>query len=360
MNIGIFGAGIAGLMSAIALRARGHRCRIYERSRQAQDAGMGFILLSEGINCLQSFGVHLTGASGGVPLHRYCCRDAAGEILHEEPMPRGARSIRRRDLTAAMMRALPVDDILEFDAELDGLEVDAAGHVASARLSSGRHIEADLYIAADGTKSRARQIMFPGWPTYPARVQEIVGLACSESAVRWCGNTFNKFHAPEGGLALGVLPLNSDQLVWYLQFDSKRFSPPKERAESKRAFLQKLIGDWADPLPHLLAMTDFSRVHTWRPMDTELVPRFHRQNLVLVGDAAHPLLPFTSRGVSSAMADGVALGRLLDGERSLEEALSTFSSECRRQCLPYIAKGHEMTQHFLAPQLTGNLMVPVA
>ncbi len=202
--------------------------------------------------------------------------------------------------------------------------------------------------------------MFPDWPASAAQVLEIVGLARSESAVRWCGNTFNKFHALEGGLALGVLPLNAYELVWYLQFDSKRFSPPKERPQSKRAFLQKLIGDWADPIPHLLTMTDFSRVHTWRPVDTDLIPHFHSRNLVLVGDAAHPLLPFTSRGVSSAMADGVALGRLLNGKRSLEEALSNYSSECRRQCLPYIAKGHEMTQQFLAPQLAGNLMVPVA
>src|SRR5882672_4742464 len=164
MNIGIFGAGIAGLMSAIALRERGHKCRIYERSRQAQDAGMGFILLPEGIECLRTFGVHLTGTSSGVLLDRYCCRDAVGEVLHEEAMPAGARSIRRRDLTAAMMRALPVDEILTFDTELDGLEVDASGYVSSARLSSGPYIAADLYIAADGANSRARQMMFPHWP----------------------------------------------------------------------------------------------------------------------------------------------------------------------------------------------------
>ncbi len=324
---------------------------------------MGFILLPEGIECLRSFGVNLTGALGGVPLERYYGRDADGVIMHEEAMPAGARCIRRCDLVAAMMGALPVDDILIFD-ELDGLEVDVSGHVASARLGSGRHIEADLYIAADGAQSRARQIMFPDWPTSPARVLEIVGLAHSERAVHWCGNNFNKFHALEGGLALGVLPVNTGELVWYLQFDPRRFSPPKERSYSKRAFLEKLIGDWTDPFTHLfthlLALTDFSRVHIWHPVDTDALPQFHRRNLVLVGDAAHPLLPFTSRGVSSAMADGVALGRLLNGERSLEDALESYSSECRHQCLPYIAKGREMTKNFLAPQLADNLRVPVA
>src|SRR5882724_7057421 len=111
MEIAIFGAGIAGLMSAIALRVQGHSCHIYERSRAAQAAGMWFILLPEGIDCLESLGVHLTGALGGVPLERYYGRDEDGEILHEEAMPSGARCIRRCDLVAAMMGALPVDDI---------------------------------------------------------------------------------------------------------------------------------------------------------------------------------------------------------------------------------------------------------
>jgi len=149
-----------------------------------------------------------------------------------------------------------------------------------------------------------------------------------------------------------------------VKFDPKRFSPPKERSHSKRAFLEKLIGDWTDPFTHLfthlLALTDFSRVHIWRPVDTDAMPQFHRKNLVLVGDAAHPLLPFTSRGVSSALADGVTLGKLLNGKRSLEDALNSYSSECRRQRLPYIAKGREMTKNFLAPQLASYLRVPVA
>ncbi len=360
MDSVIFGAGIAGLMSAITLRAQGHRCRIYERSRHAHDAGMGFILMPEGIDRLQSFGVHLTGALGGVPLDRYCCRDAAGQILHEETMPAGARSIRRRDLIAAMMRALPADDTLIFDAELDDLEFDETGQVRSARLSSGLRIEADLYVAADGIKSRARQAMFPGWPAAEAQVLEIVGLARSENAVHWANNNFNKFHALDGGLALGVLPVNADEVIWYLQFDPHRFLPPKENPESKRAFLHKLIGDWAEPIPHLLTVSDFSHVHIWRPVDTDLVPRFHRRNLVLTGDAAHPLLPFTSRGVSSAIADAVALGGLLSDQGNVEEALSGYSRERRQQCAPYIAKGRELTQNFLGPQLAGNLMMPVA
>ena len=132
MEIAVFGAGAAGLMTAITLCARGHRCRIYERSRQSHEAGMGFILMPEGVNLIESYGVRLEA----VPLRSYICRDSAGAILVEQPMPAGACAIRRRDLMASLMRALPAEAALNFGAELDRLEFDQSGRVTTAYLSS--------------------------------------------------------------------------------------------------------------------------------------------------------------------------------------------------------------------------------
>ena len=64
---------------------------------------MGFILMPEGIECLQSFGVNLSGENGGAPLQRYFCRSSSGQILYEQPLPAGTRSIRRRQLIDALM-----------------------------------------------------------------------------------------------------------------------------------------------------------------------------------------------------------------------------------------------------------------
>jgi 2-polyprenyl-6-methoxyphenol hydroxylase-like FAD-dependent oxidoreductase len=131
MDIAVFGAGIAGLMTAITLRGRGHQCRVYERSRQAHDAGMGFILVPEGIARLQRFGVQLAGELGGSPIHRYLCRDAAGRIVFEQDLPAGARGIRRRDLTSALMRVLAEEPSTTF-AELANLTFDDEFHVVAA------------------------------------------------------------------------------------------------------------------------------------------------------------------------------------------------------------------------------------
>jgi cysteine-S-conjugate beta-lyase len=369
MEIAIFGAGIAGLMSAITLRAQGHRCRIYERARHSQETGMGFILMPDGIDCLQSFGVSLTGENSGAPLQRYFCRSSSGQILYEQPLPAGTRSIQRRQLIAALMRALPAGSTSVFDAELAALDFDDTGNVTQARLNAGTSVKADLYVSAEGIRSRARHALFPRWPAAQAQVLEIVGMVECKSTVHWANNNFNKFHAVRGGVALGTLPVDAEHMIWYLQFDSQRFPQPEENptnfVETRKKFVTSLVGEWGEPIPHLLSIADFSRTHLWRPLDTDVVPAFYRGNLVLVGDAAHPLSPFTSRGVSSAVADAVALAQNLGSENvktqsGLERALALYSTERREQCAPYVAKGRELVRHFLTPEIGSAILLPIA
>jgi 2-polyprenyl-6-methoxyphenol hydroxylase-like FAD-dependent oxidoreductase len=90
------------------------------------------------------------------------------------------------------------------------------------------------------------------------------------------------------------------------------------------------------------------------------VPQFYRGNLVLVGDAAHPMLPFTSRGVSSAIADAVVLERELRRHRDPGDALAAYSSRRREECAPYIGKGRELTRNFRMPLSRETAMVPLA
>lgn len=374
MEVAVFGAGIAGLMSAITLRARGHKCRVYERSRLAQDAGMGFILVPEGIACLERFGAHLTGAHSGRHLQRYLCRDSTGRIVLEHPLPEGTRGIRRRDLTASLMRAFGEDESVVFGREVEELEFDGQARVVSARMRSTAgqsQVAADLFIGAEGVNSRARQVLFPDWPTTADRVPEVVGLVRCDKAIDWAGHNLNKFHSSEGGIALGLLPVDQEHVVWYLQFDSQRFPMTREMIDGsnpdctavRKAFVERLVGRWPHPIPSLLAATDFSRVHLWRPIDADLIPRFHLGNLVLVGDAAHPLSPFTSQGVSSAIADAVVLARELDGARpgaGMKEALERYSLERHTQCAPYVTKGRDLMESFLAPLSAETAVLPIA
>ena len=354
-RVGIFGGGIAGLTTAIALGRHGYRCQIYERMRQVHEAGMGFILLREASASLQAGGISLRG----VPLYRYRCLDSSGTLLHQQNMPGGAIGLRRSDLISALVNALPEDKHLSFDSELDSLEFDGSGAVEAARLASGRVVQADLYVGADGMRSRIRHALFPDWPACLAQVQEITGLARSADVVRWAGNDFNKFHVTRGGVALGVVPVDSDHVVWYMQFDSHRFSPSTRNVEGLHSFVRALVSEWADPVPDLVALTDPAQVYLWRPLDVDLIPYFHQKNLVLVGDAAHPLLPFTSQGVCSAIADAVTLAELLSGCDDPVQVLNCYSEVRRAKCAPYIHEGRKLRDRFLMPLSAESVLLPI-
>lgn len=310
---------------------------------------MGFILVPECIADLQSFGVDVPG----MPLDNFLFRDSDGRVLQEQAMPHGCHGIRRRNLIAALVRSLPEQETLIFDAELEGLELDEGHCVRGATLNRGgrsSQIRADLYVAADGIGSRGRQVLFPEWPTSQAQVMEVVGLVRCKTTVRWAAGNFNKFHAAQGGIALGILPVDREHVVWYLQFDAHRFPPPQESPQVRHDFVNKLVGGWADPIPHLLANTDFSHMYLWQPVDTELIPHFNQGNLVLIGDAAHPFLPFTSQGVAAAVADAVTLAGVLKTGDDLASALHRYSFERHRQCSPYVARGRELMRNFLSPR----------
>ena len=334
---------------------------------------MGFILVPEGIAALERFGVHLAGDVSGTPLNRYHCRDSAGRIVYEQAMPAGSRGIRRRDLTTALMRALDGGEAVVF-GDFEGMDLGEDFHVSAAHLrwqGSSTAVIADLYVGAEGVNSRARHAIFPDWPVTPDRVPEFVGLVRWEKAAGWAGHNLNKFHAAEGGIALGILPVDDEHVVWYLQFDSQRFpltaevmhGDPQALARARRSFVEGLVGAWAYPIPSLVARTDFSRVHLWRPIETDLIPRFHRGNVVLVGDAAHPLSPFTSQGVSCAIADAITLAEEVDGAHSKDDlmlGLERYSALRHAQCVPYVAQGRDLVQRFLEPLSEDNAVLPIA
>lgn len=347
MNIAIFGAGVAGLATAVALQAVGHRCRIYERRVRHLSSGMAFILMPDAMQSLRALGVRTDKAS---PLRRYIHRDAGGHPTGRHVLPADVHCYQRSHLLDALCEALPGDALGMTQGGLSHFQFDDWGGVSRAWMANGASVVADLYVAADGSRSQTRAALFPQWPHREARVLEMVGLVEDRGCADWAGNDFNKFHAGDGGKAFGLLPVHGDTLVWYMQFDAALMPAGGLKSGSeKQAFAQGQLKGWGFPVAQALAASDFSQAHLWRPVDTDLVPAFHRGNLVLAGDAAHPLLPFSSQGVSAAILDAVALSVALRHGQALSPALARYSAQRRQACLPFVAKGRELTDRFFKP-----------
>src|SRR5258708_1168988 len=86
------------------------------------------------------------------------------------------RQRRRAGLVGGRAQGMREDDG-EVGGGLDTLEFDEHSNVTAAHLTSlaGKmRITADLYVSAEGVNSRARQLLFPDWPTTPNQVPEMV------------------------------------------------------------------------------------------------------------------------------------------------------------------------------------------
>jgi 2-polyprenyl-6-methoxyphenol hydroxylase-like FAD-dependent oxidoreductase len=87
--------------------------------------------------------------------------------------------------------------------------------------------------------------------------------------------------------------------------------------------------------------------------------------VVLLGDSAHPMLPFTSQGSSAALEDALRLATVLRGTNGgdaveVREALQRYSALRGPELVPLLEEGRELRRLFLDPTLTPIPMAPLA
>lgn len=345
----IVGGGIAGLAAAIGLAGVGWRCTILERDPQHRRAGHGLLLPASGHEALQRLGVRgIEAASAPIRAFELCRRD--GSLLERFPVP-GALGLLRRDLVALLRQALPATVRLVAGRVL---ALEARGTGAFTVVDEERQRwGADLIVAADGVHSACRPTLFPEARLTPERVTELVLSLADPALSRELAGRCRKFQDPASGLALGLLPCRGERLVAYAQFATARHPAPGRQGEVA-AFLGSRFGGWNPLLDRLLAALSPASSHLWHTTDLDPLPRLHRGNAVLVGDSAHPLLPFTSQGSAAALEDGLCLAAALDGadgrdpqERTL--ALERYSQQRSRALRPLVQQGRDLRHRFLDP-----------
>jgi 2-polyprenyl-6-methoxyphenol hydroxylase-like FAD-dependent oxidoreductase len=171
------------------------------------------------------------------------------------------------------------------------------------------------------------------------------------------GNSFWKVIDGQGGRAVGLVPLGDGRLVWFVQYDCDRF--PSPQPWRSLTFLQELLAGFP-PLVWQAIDACESRPYLWHPIDADPPSRLVRANLALVGDAAHPLLPFTSQGVNMALADAEFLaeslfapdpapGRAGGSAAAVTAALAAYERRRIPELPAYVQAGRQLAEDFVAP-----------
>ena len=336
----VVGGGIAGLASAVSLAQAGWQATVLERAPAFGEVGAGLAITGNGMEALAAIGVDAAIRAAGYQTVPAGFQDLKGRWLLQIPDTRAdVRSIitiwgiHRQRLHAALLRAAQTHDGVEL---VTGAEVTAVqpGNAAAEpgtvtwRTGTGQHAsESDLVVAADGVRSTVRAQLFPGVsPRYSG--------STSWRAVIPDDNSDGRLVERWGpGTEFGSLRLSDSEIYWYGYFRH----PEGACFDDELAAARDRFSGWSERVRAIVAATTASQLmrHDVYHLPGGL-PSYVRGRVVVIGDAAHAAVPTLGAGASTALEDGVCVGRLIAAPVAaggdLAAALAAFDLARRPRC----------------------------
>lgn len=342
----IIGAGVSGLSMANYLEKNNIDYHLYERRTPNDLKGHGFILPKEGIEFLSDIiNINELYAKGSF-LKKYIHYNQSGEIISEKDLD-NVFVVSRSALIEILAKGVPPDKIsYNSTIRLDGF----TNGKAEITVDDSEKPEAEVVIASDGSRSRIRRTIFQEETMKAVLENEVVNIIENEALAGKIESNFLKFHHGNGGLTFGVLKLSASKILWYCQFDiTKYFINEDYTPDCIRQFMLDNFGNWNPLISSIIEGSAYENAHIWRVYELEKLNPFYHQNVVFIGDAAHPLIPFTSQGVTSALKDSFTLTNLLAEGNPLQETFQKYENERRPEIDIHIANGRALLEQFLLP-----------
>jgi salicylate hydroxylase len=315
-RIAVVGAGIAGLVAAAALQRHGVRGQVFEQTRHLREIGAGIQVSPNGSRVLHRLGL-------GATLARVATRPAAlevrrwddGSLLARSPLGDTCEAafgfpyytIHRADLHQSLLE-LVTEGTVHLGKRC--LAVDQDPDAVRLKFDDGTTTAADLVIGADGIRSAVRRVLVDDEPRYSGHTMyrglvpadRVPHLAGEPRITIWLGPGQHCVCYPVSGGRQFSFAASAPCDTWHVESWS---------AAADSADLLAAYRGWHDDVLGVLSAA--GGLTRWALHDRPPVPTWTGDRLVLVGDAAHPMLPFGAQGASQAIEDTAALVACLDG-----------------------------------------------
>jgi salicylate hydroxylase len=317
----VAGAGIGGLTAALALARNGFRVIILEQAERLEETGAGIQLSPNATRALIDLGLGgrlrphvvaptdlrvLIGRTGGE-----IARIPLGEAVQRYGAPYWI--IHRGDLQAVLVGAIAQerDIALKLGMRVDDFATHRHGVTVSASGAGGVwHEQGYALVAADGLWSVSRtRLGFKEPPRFAGRTAwravvpvEDVAPEFREPLIHlWLGRDAHVVHYPvKAGRAINIVVITTDQ------WNKPGWSEPASRVD----LMQRLPAErWAPAARDLVRQPEAWL--KWALYDRRPLPNFAHDAAALLGDAAHPMLPFLAQGAAMAIEDAIVLARCL-------------------------------------------------
>jgi salicylate hydroxylase len=214
-------------------------------------------------------------------------------------------TVHRADLLDVLAAGLPADTV-QLGARCVSVHAEADG--ASARFADGTEIEADVVIGADGIHSAVRaSLIGPDAPRFTGKV--CWRFLVPADAVQDGGwSNYTLWLGPHGSVVV-YLVRRGDLVNAVAHCDNDTWTEESWTRECNRSEVTANYAGWHDSLLHLFAASD--RHYKWALFERDPLPSWTRGRATLLGDAAHPMLPYLGQGAAQAIEDSCILATAL-------------------------------------------------
>ena len=319
-RIAVAGAGIGGLALAGALRAAGTSCTVFEQTRVLAEVGAGVQLAPNAVRPLYRLGLADALREHAVRIEAMEIRGWTDRPIAVTPLGEGCErvfgvpyyTIHRAHLHDALL-GLVDEDQVRLGHRLRSAGQDDDG--ATLEFEDGSTHQADVLVGADGIHSVVRDALVEDEPVFSGLgvfrglvpVDKLPASAREPKVRLWLG--------PGGHVV--CYPVSGGE---YLSFAATAalHAPPVESwtATGDPAEFVGVFGHWSGLVADVVHAA--GPIRRWALHDREPLTTWSRDRLTVLGDAAHPMLPFMAQGANQAIEDAVDLAACLAGATSAD------------------------------------------
>ena len=332
LRIGVLGAGIGGLAVAAALRKFGAEPVIFEQAPAFARIGAGIQQSPNALMVHRGLGLEHRLRQTAFRPATSLNRDAvSGAVTNDHPLGDtieqryGAPylTLHRGDLHAALASLVP-EGAIEFGRRLSA--IDQGDGRVDLSFEDGTTRQVDLLIAADGVHSTARdyvvgptQARFTGRlayrTTFPA---SLLKVDIGPSRTKWWGG--------DRHIVIYYVTAARDE-VYFVTSQPEAADWITKESWSTKGRLDELQAAFAAFNPEVRGvLASAPEVFKWGIFERDPLAAWSRGQVVLLGDACHPMTPYMASGASMALEDAVILARVLSQSDDMGQALSLYEA----------------------------------
>jgi salicylate hydroxylase len=335
IKVAVVGGGIGGLTLGLALRERGISFDLYEQADELREVGAAVALSANGTRELRRLGVgELVESVSVVPSALVIRRGDTGRVIADHPIGRDGTyeatfgapyyGVHRVALLQALAERFGTEG-LHLSKRCVDLEERPSG--AELHFADGSSAAADLVVGADGVHSVIRPHVvgripatFSGTVGYRGLVPaaEIPSLPDATPLQFWAGAGRHLLHyAIDGGRTVNFLAV-----VRAPEWTNDAWMEECPVSDAVDAF-----AGWHPAVTEMVGAPEAGA--RWALHDIEPLERWHTDRVVLMGDAAHAMVPHQGQGAGQTLEDAIALADCLADDPA--SALRRYTQRRRKR-----------------------------